>query len=376
MRRDVGNQVAHAHGFRWGIEDSYPEQAFSVRDAIRRARDKKLPTMCLKELIQKLQPAIRVPTKLVARKECLVRCILDLDLEAFVPKKSTHVKPSLSVVSLRAAAEIWRRYHPMNDKDELKDLKGTLPYPVLWMHLKRLALKACGLCVVLSPSHRVYFEEPFHRPHLAPGDHPKAKDGKWREKVVVPGSYAKTVEDEEMQDDLRREKKYVRSAAYEQAMGRGGVPEEEVPTPLDDAALDCPDTATKAEWDALWPFERCVSPVPILAENEGLGVIREGDERLLWALPERERVVCQKGRSLSWYKPRLQRSLKSRRRLWMRSIQRSGRLQGWPWTGILAGKREPLERRPLERSQAVPATLELISSRFCSGPLVLARRLP
>ena len=244
--------------------------------------------MCLKELIQKLQPAIRVPTKLVARKECLVRCILDLDLEAFVPKKRTHVKPSLSVVSLRAAAEIWRRYHPMNDKDELKDLKGTLPYPVLWMHLKRLALKACGLCVVLSPSHRVYFEEPFHRPHLAPGDHPAAKDGKWREKVVVPGSYAKTVEDEDMQDDLRREKKYVRSAAYEQAMGRGGVPEEEVPTPLDDAALDCPDTATKAEWDAPWQFETFVRPVAILSENEGLEIIRDGDERLLWPLPERE----------------------------------------------------------------------------------------
>ena len=92
-----------------------------------------------------------------------------------------------------------------------------------------------------------------------------------------------------MQDDLRREKKYVRSAAYEQAMGRGGVPEEEVPTPLDEGALDCPDSVTKAEWDAVWPFERCVSPVPILAEPEGLDVIREGDERMFWALPERER---------------------------------------------------------------------------------------
>ena len=202
--------------------------------------------MCVKELIQTLRPGMRMPAKLFARKECLVRCILDLDLEAFVAVKRAHVKPSLPVASLRAAAEIWRKYHPMSERDELKDLKATLPYPVLWLHLKRQALKACGLCVVPSPSRRIYFEEPFQRPYLAPGDHPPAKDGKWREKVVIPGSYAKTAEDEEMQEDRRREKKYVRSAAYEQAMGRGGVPEEEVPMPLDEEALECPDTVTKA----------------------------------------------------------------------------------------------------------------------------------
>ena len=56
-----------------------------------------------------------------------MRCILDLDLEPFVHKKNTYVKPSLSVDSLRAAAEIWRRYHPMNDKDELKDLSKKHP---------------------------------------------------------------------------------------------------------------------------------------------------------------------------------------------------------------------------------------------------------
>ena len=246
-----------------------------------------------------MRPTIQVPAKLFPRKECLVRCILGLDLEAFVNKKNAHVKPSLSVASLRAAADIWRRYHPMDHKDELKDLNNRLPYPVLWMHLKRLALKACGLHVVTSPSRRIYFEEPFDRPELAPSDHASPKEGKWREKVVVPGSYATTAEDEDMQDDLRREKKYVRSAAYEQAMGRGGVPEEEVRTPLDEGALDCPDDVTKAEWDAVWPFERCVGPVPILAETDDLDVIRDGDERLLWPLPERERVVCPRGRSLS-----------------------------------------------------------------------------
>ena len=235
-----------------------------------------------------------MPAKPFARKECLVRCILSLDLEAFVQKKNAHVKPSLSVASLRAAADIWRRYHPMDDKDELKDLKNTLPYPVLWLHLKRLALKACGLHVVTSPSRRIYFEEPFDRPELAPSDHASQKEGKWREKVVIPGSYATTAEDEDMQDDLRREKKYVRSAAFEHAMGRGGVPEEEVRTPVDEGALDCPDNVTKAEWDAVWPFQDYVSPVPILAEPEGLDVIREGDERMLWALPEREGGVSER----------------------------------------------------------------------------------
>ena len=223
-----------------------------------------------------------------------MRCILDLDLEPFVKKTKTCVKPSLSVDSLRAAAEIWRRYHPMNDKDELKELGKKNPYPVLWLYLKRLVLKECGLFVVPSPSRRIYFEEPFHRPQLAPGEHPSAKDGKWREKVVVPGSYAKTAEDEDVEDDLRREKRYVRSAAYEHAMGRGGVPEEEVRAPVDEAALDCPDTVTKAEWDAIWSCEQCVSPVPILAEPEGLDVISESDERLLWSLPEREGGLSEK----------------------------------------------------------------------------------
>ena len=124
---------------------------------------------------------------------------------------------------------------------------------MLWQNLKRQALKECGFCVLSAPSRRIYFEAPFERPHLAPSDHAPAKEGKWREKVIVPGPYAKAAEDDEMQDDLRREKKYVRSAAYEQAMGRGGVPEEEeeVPTPFDEAALECPDSVTKAEWDAL-----------------------------------------------------------------------------------------------------------------------------
>ena len=83
--------------------------------------------MCLKELIRMLRPAMLVPAKPLARRECLVRCILDLDLEAFVPNKRGHVKPSLPVASLRTAAQIWCKYHPMSAADDLKNLKSTLP---------------------------------------------------------------------------------------------------------------------------------------------------------------------------------------------------------------------------------------------------------
>ncbi len=91
-----------------------------------------------------------------------------------------------------------------------------------------------------------------------------------------------------MEEDRRRDRMYVRSVAYEQAMGHGGVPEEEAPVALDEEALDCPDTVTKAEWDAMWPFEDLVRPVSIPCDGTPVPVIPDGDERLSWVLPERE----------------------------------------------------------------------------------------
>ena len=73
--------------------------------------------------------------------------------------------------------------------------------------------------------------------------------------------YAKDAEDDDAERGKRREREYVASAAYEQAMGRGGVPDQEVPVPLDDGALDSPDAVTKAEWDALWPSEDLIKPM-------------------------------------------------------------------------------------------------------------------
>ena len=90
-----------------------------------------------------------------------------------------------------------------------------------------------------------------------------------------------------MEEDQRRERDYVRGAAFEHAMGRGGVPELEVPLPEDDDALDCPDTATKAEWDALWTHEDLIRPVAILPEGDPLPVIPANDERLRWVKPGR-----------------------------------------------------------------------------------------
>ena len=97
-----------------------------------------------------------------------------------------------------------------------------------------------------------------------------------------------------MEQDKRRERMFVANAAYEQAMGRGGVPGEEVPVPFDDGALDCPDTVTKAEWDALWPSEDLIRPIPIRPTNERLPVIHDRDAKLTWVLLEREGVCSNK----------------------------------------------------------------------------------
>ena len=71
-------------------------------------------------------------------------------------------------------------------------------------------------------------------------------------------------------------------------MGRGGVPEEEVPVALDEQALDCPDTVTKAEWDALWPYEDLIKPAAIAPEDPRLQPLPDGDGRMAWVLPERD----------------------------------------------------------------------------------------
>ena len=246
-----------------------------------------------KEAITALRPEVVVPKSKNARMELLAQLILDIDLEPFVPRGRGFLKQCLSPKALKEAAQVWCQYHPMSTRDDLQNLRQTLPYPVLWQHLKRRVLKECGLFVVTAASRRVYFEVPHERPWLAPAKHANVKEGQWRERVIVPGPYGQEPGDDDMQEDLDRERMYVRSAAYEQAMGRGGTPEEEVPLPFDDEALDCPDSVTKAEWDALWPYEDLVRPEPLVDPDLPVPSIPDGDERLSWVLPERDGGCCE-----------------------------------------------------------------------------------
>ena len=92
----------------------------------------------------------------------------------------------------------------------------------LWNAFKRVVLVECGLYVVLTPSRRIYFAEPHSRPK---GPHSATKLGHWREPVTAPSAYERTADDDEDDKDKVRGRTYVRSAAYEQSMGAGGVRE-------------------------------------------------------------------------------------------------------------------------------------------------------
>jgi len=63
----------------------------------------------------------------------------------------------------------------------------------------------------------------------------------------------------------------VSTPTFEQSMGRGGIAEFEVPLPLDESALDCPDLSSKNEWDAIHPFVDLVQKKP-LGDQEAIKV--------------------------------------------------------------------------------------------------------
>ena len=284
----TASDVAGAHGLRWQSEGTFPEQPYSVVDAIGRAGKQRIPVAYLKALLEVLRPGVRIPAGRQARIAMAARCMLQLDLEAFSPCKRGVTKASLSGSALKRAAEIWRQYHPQANKEHLQGLTPATPYAVLWQNLKRRVLCECGLVVATAASRRIYFEAPHERPGLAPAEHVSVKEGKWRELVRVPAPFQRDAADDALAEEQGKAREYVRSAAYEQAMGRGGIPEEEVPAALDDQALDCPDAVTKAEWDALWPYEDLIRPAAIPPTDPRLPLIPHGDERLSWVLPERE----------------------------------------------------------------------------------------
>ena len=207
--------VAAEHGFRWGLEATHAEQSFSLRDALCRGPGRKTPVSYWKEAITALRPEVVVPKSQNGRMELLAQLILDIDLEPFVPRGRGFLKQCLSPKALKEAAQVWCQYHPMSTRDDLQNLRQTLPYPVLWQHLKRRVLKECGLFVVTAASRRVYFEVPHERPWLAPAKHANVKEGQWRERVIVPGPYGQEPGADDMREALQTERMYVRSAAYE-----------------------------------------------------------------------------------------------------------------------------------------------------------------
>ena len=55
------------------------------------------------------------------------------------------------------------------------------------------------------------------------------------------------------------------------------------------------ETITKAEWDAVWPYEDLIRTAGIEPQGgEQLPVIPDGDERLAWVLPERDGGLARK----------------------------------------------------------------------------------
>ena len=187
------------------------------------------------------------------------------------------------------AAQAWIDFHKSSacEKDR-KALQACTNYAELWNTYKRLVLQECGLHVLVAPARRLYFDKPHDRPK---GPHAEQKTGAWRQPVTAPCPYKPTAEDAEDAQDAARQRAFVRSATHEQSMGAGAIPELEVPLPEDDDALECPDKATKAEWDALCMVEDCV-------QREGFGNPEEltvpdneeakASERLRWVKPERE----------------------------------------------------------------------------------------
>jgi hypothetical protein len=279
--------LAAQFDMRWNDSDqTCLDQPFSVVIALQHADNRRIPIAYVKAMIEALRPGSRIPQKKLTCMEFLTRCILQLDLEPFEPKSRGVGKASITNKALREVAGVWRKYHPMEQRAVLQSVAESMPYAVLWMNLKRLVLKEFGFVVVTAPSRRIYFEEPTERPRLAPSAHAPAKEGKWREPVRISSPYAACAADDDVEEEQRRSKSYVRNAADEQAFGRGSVPGEEVPLPVDDEALQCPDMVAKAEWDAVWPYDDLVRVEAIHAETP-VEELRDGDPRLMWTLPER-----------------------------------------------------------------------------------------
>ena len=76
------SDVVGAHGLRWHAEGTYPDQPYSVIDAIARAGKQQVPVAYLKLLLEALRPDTKVPSGRQVRMAVVTRCMLQLDLDA------------------------------------------------------------------------------------------------------------------------------------------------------------------------------------------------------------------------------------------------------------------------------------------------------
>ena len=274
--------AVRAHGLQWERNPDTP--AWSVRESLQQAKGK-APVLCLKEMLRYLG-AVQgpFPRGRAALVEQLVLHILFVDLQDYVKAGKGYTKKCLPKQMLQHAAQAWMDYHQSSIyAEDRKALSvATQAYATLWNVFKRVVLQECGLHVVRAPSRRVYFTAPYSRPR---GPHAPEKEGRWRQPVTAPCAWLPGAEDSDnaMDRDMKPNT-YVRSAAYEQSMGAGGLPHFEVPVPEDEDALDSPDKGTKVEWDAIWPVEDRV-------QRKACGdpdAIRADADRLRWVRPERD----------------------------------------------------------------------------------------
>ena len=276
----------HEHGLLW--ERAEGTSAWTVPESIAKSRNRPAAA-CVNGLIELLRGPGEMKGKAVARLGVLVRAVLAIDLIPWNPKGKSVAKQGLLAGDVRMAAKLWLQAHPHLREQKHPDVQAMAhnqPHlPVAWNALKRQILSACGLHVVQSSSHRIYFDAPHHRPR---GPHAEEGTGQWRQPVVAFNPYAPEPEEEGGQSGNARARAFVRQAHFEQSMGSVVDRTMEVPVPEDPGAILSPDKTTKSEWDAVHPYADFVRPEPLGVEADQLAArLLSSPDALTWVKPER-----------------------------------------------------------------------------------------
>jgi hypothetical protein len=283
-------EIAHLHNIRWHDEEcaGLKDQPLSVHDVLSKVPKRNLPPMAVKQIYSRLSTSFADSDHAsdllsgMALQLAVVSRILDIDLEPYQKVSKGVRKQILSSENLKRAAKIWSQI--FNDRKIKALLSDRHPYARLWNNFKRHFLSCCGLEVPLqSVKHwRIYFKDGRTKPLQM--EHASEESGEWRMAVFVRQPYRAYPE-----DGQNEETGFIPNAAAEMSCGPAGLPQYEVRLRGDDYALDCPDSVTTAEWDALWPYEERICNKTVSAVD--VGVLAPDDPRLLWFLPESQNGI-------------------------------------------------------------------------------------